>query len=154
MAEAGDIDTALLARLGCDDVSLRLSRSYSPETSPWRAAAYRFDILAEAEPAGTISLRPGASYLLTHLAGQIGFSVEPAYRGRGLAGKAVTALLPLAKACGLSELWLTTTPDNLASRRTLEKLGCSLVEEVTIPESYESYARGERLKLRYRLELD
>ncbi|GAU80591.1 GNAT family N-acetyltransferase [Bosea sp. BIWAKO-01] len=154
MAEAGNFDTALLARLGCDDVGLRLSRSYSPETSPWHVAAYRFDILVGGEPAGTISLRPGASYLLTHLAGQIGFSVEPAYRGRGLAGKAVKALLPLAKACGLTELWLTTTPDNLASRRTLERLGCSFVEQVTIPESYESYARGERLKLRYRMGLN
>ncbi|MGO4740849.1 GNAT family N-acetyltransferase [Bosea sp. 2KB_26] len=153
MAEAGDIGTALLGKLGCDDVRLRLSRSYSPDTSLWRVAAYRFDVLAGDEPAGTISLRPGASYLLTHLAGQIGFSIEPACRGRGLAGKAVKALLPLAKACGLTELWLTTTPDNLASRRTLERLGCALVEEVTIPEDYESYARGERLKLRYRLEL-
>ncbi|MGH6782005.1 MAG: GNAT family N-acetyltransferase [Sphingomonadaceae bacterium] len=153
MDEAGDIDVALLARLGCDDVSLRLSRSYAPEISPWSVAAYRFDILAGGEPAGTISLRPGTSYLLTHLAGQIGFSVEPDFRGRGLAGTAVKALLPLATACGLTELWLTTTPDNLASRRTLEKLGCVLVEQVTIPESYESYARGERLKLRYRLRL-
>lgn len=153
MAEVGDIDAALLASLACDDVSLRLSRSYTPDASPWRVTAYRFDILAEAEPAGTISLRPGASYLLTHLAGQIGFSVEPAYRGRGLAGKAVKALLPLARACGLTELWLTTTPDNLASRRTLERLGCSLVEQVTIPESYQSYARSERLKLRYRMGL-
>ena len=153
MDEAGEIDTALLAGLECDDVSLRLSRSYAPDTSPWRVAAYRFDILVGGEPAGTISLRPGRTYLLTHLAGQIGFSIEPAFRGRGLAGKAVRALLPLAEACGLTELWLTTTPDNLASRRTLERLGCVLVEQVTIPEGYESYARGERLKLRYQLEL-
>lgn len=152
METAGDID-ALLTRLAWDDVGLRLSQAYCPETSPWAVQAYRFDILEERERVGTISLRPATTYLLTHLAGQIGFSVEPAFRGRGLAGKAVRALLPLVQAHGLPELWLTTTPDNLASRRTLEKLGCVLIESVPVPETYESYARGERTKLRYRLAL-
>ncbi|TCR64728.1 GNAT family N-acetyltransferase [Bosea sp. BK604] len=147
-------ETASFAELRHDEVSLRLSERREAETSPWGALAYRFDILVAGERAGTISLRIGTSYLLTHLAGQIGFSVEPPFRGRGLARKAVLALLPAARAHGLDELWLTTTEDNLASRRTLEKLGCSFVERVPVPENYVSYAQGEREKLRFRLALD
>jgi predicted acetyltransferase len=144
----------LLCQLGFEDVSLVLSQSYAPEQSPWQAQAYRFDILTGGVRAGTVSLRIGTTHLLTHLAGQVGFSVDPPFRGRGLARKAVLALLPAARAHGLSELWLTTTEDNLASRRTLEKLGCSFVERVPVPENYVAYAQGEREKLRFRLAVD
>lgn len=140
--------------LSHEEVSLRLSQRFTPEQSPWQALAYRFDIMVDGERAGTVSLRVGATHLLTHLAGQVGFAVEPRFRGRGLAGKAVLALLPAARAHGMSELWLTTTEDNLASRRTLEKLGCAFVGRVPVLETYVSYAAGEREKLRYRLALD
>lgn len=136
-----------------EEVSLRLSQSFTPEQSPWGALAYRFDIIVDGERAGTISLRIGSTHLLTHLAGQVGFSVEPHFRGRGLARKAVLALLPAARSNGMTELWLTTTEDNLASRRTLEKLGGVLVGRVPVPENYVSYAQGEREKLRFRLSL-
>lgn len=154
MTTSGKMDALPFAELSHGDVGLRLSQSFTPEQSPWRALAYRFDIMVGGERAGTISLRIGTTHLLTHLAGQVGFSVEPRFRGRGLARKAVLALLPAARAHGLGELWLTTTADNLASRRTLEKLGCTFVERVPVPENYVSYAAGEREKLRYRLAFD
>lgn len=147
------VSGATLDGLACEDVTLRLVERYTPATSPWGVTAYRFDILANGRRAGTISLRPAMTYLVTHLAGQVGFAVEPEFRGHGLAAKAVRALLPAICAHGLGELWLTTTPNNAASRRTLEKLGCTLEERVTIPSDYESHARGERVKLRYRLDL-
>lgn len=143
-----------LPGLSHDDVSLRLSERHDAKTSPWGAPSYRFDIVFAGRRAGTISLRVGTTHLLTHLAGQVGFSVDPTFRGRGLARKAVIALLPAARAHGLSELWLTTTEDNLASRRTLEKLGCRFAGRVPVPENYVSYAAGEREKLRFRLALD
>ncbi|CAN7667399.1 GNAT family N-acetyltransferase [Bosea sp. LjRoot9] len=148
-----DADDALPSGLAFEDVSLRLSHVYPVETSPWGVRTFRFDILVEGMVAGTISLRPATTHLLTHLSGQIGFSVEPGFRGRGLAAKAVRALVPAARAHGLDALWFTTTPDNAASRRTLEKLGCVLVESVAVPEDYVSHASGERTKLRYRLDL-
>ncbi|SEG65630.1 GNAT family N-acetyltransferase [Bosea lathyri] len=146
-----DEDTS--SGLVCEDVVLRLSHIYPPETSPWGVRAFRFDIMTGGEVAGTISLRPEDTHLLTHLSGQIGFSVEPAFRGRGLAAKAVRALLPVVRAHGLKQIWITTTPENTASQRTLEKLGCILVESIAVPEDYQSHAQGEREKLRYRLDL-
>ncbi|POR45128.1 GNAT family N-acetyltransferase [Bosea psychrotolerans] len=135
------------------EVSLRLSHVYPVETSPWGVRTFRFDILVDGTVTGTISLRPAVTHLLTHLSGQVGFSVEPGFRGRGLAAKAVRALLPAARAHGLDALWFTTTPDNAASRRTLEKLGCALVESAAVPADYVSHGSGEQVKLRYRLEL-
>jgi predicted acetyltransferase len=140
-------------QLACEEVTLRLTRRYDAADSPWHALTYRFDILADGARAGTVSLRIGTTHLLTHLAGQVGFSVDLPFRGRGLARKAVLALLPAARAHDFRELWLTTTEDNFASRRTLEKLGCSFVERVPVPENYVSYAEGEREKLRFRLAL-
>lgn len=153
MRVSGSTDSPPFGELSHDEVRLQLSQSFAPEQSPWHALAYRFDVMVDGERVGTISLRVGTTHLLTHLAGQIGFSVEPRFRGRGVARKAVLALLPAARANGMDELWLTTTEDNLASRRTLEKLGCVLVGRVPVPENYVSYAQGEREKLRYRLDL-
>jgi tagatose 1,6-diphosphate aldolase len=41
--------------------------------------------------------------------------------------------VPLAVRHGLSELWITCNPDNIASRRTCEAAGAELVEVVDLP---------------------
>jgi predicted acetyltransferase len=120
--------------------------------SPWGVPAIRYAIRLDGAAVGTISLRPGHWFHLTHLAGQAGFVVEPPFRGRGLAGAALALLLPHARAAGLVTLWLTTTEANAASRRVLERAGAALVERVAIPPDYPSFAQGERAKLRYALE--
>jgi predicted acetyltransferase len=133
------------------NVALRLDAAYDAKNSPWGVPAWRFHIMEGATRVGTISLRAGTGHRITHLAGQVGFVIEEAFRGRSLAVEAVRALLPLAKAQGLQPLWFTTTPENNASRRTLKKIGCEFVETVDIPEDYPSYTAGERTKLRYSL---
>jgi tagatose 1,6-diphosphate aldolase len=62
-------------------------------------------------------------------------------------------LLPLARAHGLTTLWITCNPDNIASRRTCERIGARLVEVVDVPEGTPLYRRGERQKCRYCLEM-
>ncbi|WP_155708267.1 GNAT family N-acetyltransferase [Pseudoduganella dura] len=134
-------------------VELVLHTAYSAAGSPWGVRAWRWHIVAGGIRVGTISLRNGHTHVFTHLLGQIGFAVEAAHRGHGFAGLAVRALLPEVARLGLDPVWITTTPDNAACRRTLEGLGCELVEEVPVPPSYATYSRGERSKLRYRLAL-
>lgn len=132
-------------------MTLALSNTYIPANSPWGVRAWRYDIVANGERAGTISLRDGHSHAFTHLLGHIGFAVDEHHRGHGYAGMAVLALLPHARELGLDTVWITTTPDNAACRRTLERIGCVFVEEVPIPGWYATYAQGERTKLRYAL---
>jgi tagatose 1,6-diphosphate aldolase len=47
-------------------------------------------------------------------------------------------------------VWITCNPDNWASRRTCERLGCQLVDIVELPEHIDMYQDGERQKCRYR----
>lgn len=139
----GDVATA---------VSLVLDQAYTPAASPWAVQAWRYHVMADGVRVGTISLRDGHTRVFTHLLGHIGFAIDAAFRGNGYAGQAVLALLPAARRLGFATVWITTTPDNAACRGTLARIGCTFVEAVDIPPYYDTYARGERVKLRYRLD--
>ena len=102
---------------------------------------------------GMIGLRVGDTAELRLYGGHVGYHVFPAARGRGLAGRATRLLLPLAAAHGLREVWITANPENLASRRTIEKLGGVHVDTIDLPRRHVLYRRGERRKARYRIEL-
>ena len=135
------------------DLRLELDRVDPPDGSRWSVPAYHFAMVVRDERAGTISLRAGDNERLVRYAGQVGFAVDPPFRGQHLAERATRLLLPLAHIHGLDPLWITCNPDNPASIRTLERLGAAFVEEVTLPSDYDRYAAGERYKLRYRLAL-
>ena len=135
------------------DVRLSLDRLQEPDGSRWSVPAYHFDIRFGEVRGGTISLRVGDHERLVRYAGQVGFAVDPPCRGHRLAERATRLLLPLARSHGLDPLWITSNPDNAASRHTLERLGAIFVEQVDLPGDYDGYARGERLKCRFRLPL-
>jgi len=66
-------------------------------------------------------------------AGHIGFEISPEHRGHHHALRATRLVRPLAQRHGFSELWLMTSPENAASRRTIEMLGARYVDTVPIP---------------------
>lgn len=101
---------------------------------------------------GAISLRVGDTEHIKYV-GHIGYGVVKAFRGHHYAARATRLLVPLARAHGMRELWITTDPDNAASQRTCEILGAEYVETVLIPPTDSLYGRGDRLKLRYRLDI-
>ncbi|MEM1012482.1 MAG: GNAT family N-acetyltransferase [Planctomycetota bacterium] len=116
----------------------------------------RFDDGDQTDFAGRISLRvdtrDAAGLHLQRYVGHIGYVVFPSFRGHGIARRATSLLLPLAKAHGLDPVWLTCNPDNVASRRTIEHLGGRLVETVDVPRNHPLYAVGDRQKCRYALD--
>lgn len=101
------------------------------------------------ERVGRISLRIGSNTLIDRYAGNIGYSVDRGFRGHGYAGKACNLLVPLARSHEFSILYITCNPDNLASRRTIEKLGAELLGVENVPRDTDMYKRGDRIKLRY-----
>ena len=74
---------------------------------------------------GIISLRhqPGTEDLPAHVLGHIGYAVVPWRRRRGLATRALHAILPSAAAVGLRWVDLTCDDDNRPSQRVIEANG-------------------------------
>ena len=103
--------------------------------------------------AGGIGLRIGSSFAIDMYYGHFGYHVYPPARGFRYAERSCRLLLPLARRHGMRTLWITCNPDNFGSRRTCERMGAKLVSIVPVPETDPLYARGEREKCRYRLDL-
>jgi predicted acetyltransferase len=106
------------------------------------------------EIVGGIGFRVGTTPELEMFSGNLGYHVYPPARGHHFAERSCRLLLPLAKRHGMRLLWITCNPGNIASRKTCERLGATLVDIVNIPRNHEFYSRGERQKCRYRLVLE
>ena len=87
-------------------------------------------------------------------AGHVGYGVEERHRGHRYAERALRLLSPVARRLGLGPLWVTCDPENVALRRTLERLGAELVEEVDVPPDCVIFGSGHPRKCRYRIDLD
>lgn len=137
-----------------------------PDAGRNRAPQYDFWMLRRGDPGpinrlfrpairimGGITIRISHSASVERYYGHIGYHVFPAARGRHYALRACRLLLPLAKQHGLNPLWITCDPQNMPSRRTCDLLGMTLAEIVSVPPKEPLFARGERVKCRYRLDL-
>jgi len=130
----------------------------NPDAARGTAAAYHFWMrltvpIGGIRMAGGVALRIGHDRNIELYAGHIGYHVYPPARGRHLAERAVRLLRPLALHHGINPVWITANPDNWPSRRTCERLGAVLVDTVVVPADHPFYARGEKLKCRYRWDL-
>jgi len=134
------------------DLKLVLAESQPADANAWHVPAYTFHLHPHSgEYAGRIRLRVGWNDDIITYAGQIGYAVEPAFRGRRFAERACRLILPLANRHGLEQLWITCQPDNLASRRTLERLGAHYAGVLDVPPEYPLDAGHERKKACFRL---
>jgi len=94
---------------------------------------------------GQITLQVAHSDLVYYI-GHIGYRIHETFRGNNYALKACHLMLELAKRHNMHEIIITCNPDNMASRRTIEKLGGVLKEVVPVPEWHELYEKGDREK--------
>lgn len=120
-----------------------------------RWPAYYFWMLSRADGqshlVGTLAFRISDNEQIERYYGHIGYSVFPAARGNRYAERATRLILPLARRHGMRYVWITANPDNIASRRTCERLEAELIDTVNVPPTTRLYARGERQKCRYKL---
>lgn len=77
-----------------------------------------------------------------HVLGHVGYTILPAFAGRGYATAALAAMLGVARQAGLAEIIVTCDAANRASRRVIEKNGGRLLESFVAP----LYGPGERLR--------
>lgn len=86
--------------------------------------------------------------------GQIGYAIYPPYRGNSYAYHACVEMFKiLHKEKGLHEFIITCNPDNIASRKTIEKLNGEFIKTVDIDEKHELYRLGETQKNIYVIKL-
>ena len=69
-----------------------------------------------------------------YLRGHISYGVFPAYRGNNYAMKACLLIKHVALAHGFSRVFIGTDYDNIASRKTIEKLGAVPITKDDVPE--------------------
>jgi tagatose 1,6-diphosphate aldolase len=137
------------------DLSLVLVATEQQQPERVEVPTYRFAMRRARfnGDAGFINLRVGNTENIVLYRGHIGYGVEPEHRGHYFAARACTLLLPLARRHDLTPLWITCDPDNVASRKTCERIGATLVETIDVPEDAPAYRYGARRKCRYRLDL-
>jgi tagatose 1,6-diphosphate aldolase len=105
---------------------------------------YHFRILkSDGTDVGHINFRVDDSEHLRLCAGHIGYAINEAHRGHGYAWQACRALAPFVHSLYPAVI-VTCDPDNIASIRTIEKLGAHFMEEISIPEHDPDYPHGAR----------
>ena len=145
------LDTSFLKS---DEITLRLEKTVDgDETRGW-LPAYHFAICNPAgDKMGVCDLRIGHNENV-YYGGNIGYRVEPPYRGHHYAAKACLLLFDLARKHGLDWLIITCNPDNWPSRKTCEWAGGQLTAIVDLPETNDMRIEaGETEKCIYRFEL-
>lgn len=137
-------------------VTLRLTGTSDADPAHGIVPSYQFEIM-RAQPSGSVSagrlqLRVGPDESL-YFAGHIGYYIHGAQRGRRFAYHATRAVLPFAASLGMSHLLITCDPDNIASRRTIQRLGATLLETCMVPEDMRGQAGGSAVKCIFSLSL-
>ena len=136
------------------DLRLILADRTPAERNLWGVPAYTFHMHSpQDEYLGRIRLRVGWNDHVIRYAGQVGYAVEPSHRGNHYAERSCRLLVPLARQHGMTSLWITCQPDNVASRRTLERLGAVCTGIIDVPPEYPLDAGAERKKLCFRYDV-
>lgn len=143
------IDQKRLSGLGAGPAKLSFVTRVEAEPGTGLVPLYHFTIIGEnGKKAGHINFKTGSTEHILQYAGHIGFNVTEEYRGRSYAYWACIAIAPLVRSV-YNEVIITCNPDNTASRKTIEKLPATFLDEVVVPVNDPAYASGSRIKRRY-----
>ena len=136
--------------LSDNEITLKISQKYQGDNE--LLPFYYYDICVNSIAVGKISIRIGKNYH-SYYNGNIGYEIDKEYRGNNYAYKASKLVLQVAKAHNMSELILTCDESNIASYKTIEKLGAELIEIVKPPKDYFAYREDMEKQRIYKLSL-
>jgi tagatose 1,6-diphosphate aldolase len=141
-------------RLVDGPLRLVLVGRYPPDPVKKYSPFYEFEMRVQGKSgcAGTIRLRIDSARKLRY-PGHIGYGVDKCFRGNRFSARSCILLFPLAKRHGLSAVWFTVDPHNIASIKTCEIIGARYIETVRVPQSHPMYDLGARYRRRYRKRL-
>lgn len=134
-------------------IELRLIDTY--EGRDGALPFYWWDIILKQNnvAVGKISFRIGHNYH-SYYNGNIGYEVDEEYRGHHYSLLACQLVLKVAQYHKMEKIYLSCDYDNVASYKTIEKLGANLVEEVLPPKDYIFYDEEMEIQRIYELKID
>jgi predicted acetyltransferase len=107
-----------------------LDRADPAKTPPARVPDTVLWLVDGDEYIGRVSIRHTLDDYLLLMRGHIGYEIRPSRRCRGYGTRALALALPEARKLGLARVLLTCDPANTASRRTIERNGGRLENEI------------------------
>ncbi|MFB0917919.1 MAG: GNAT family N-acetyltransferase [Clostridiaceae bacterium] len=135
------------------EIYLKLVNTSSGNPEKGYVPAYHFNICnSKDENVGSCDLRIEHNRN-TYYGGNIGYSVKPEYRGNHYAGKASRLLLELARMHNMGYVIITCSPENIASKKSIEYAGGILQKIMELPSDTDMYLLGDRNKCQYKIEL-
>jgi len=135
-----------------DELVLKLASIAPHPVHKVRTYYFRMVHADTAEELGAINLRLESTPHIELYAGHVGYTVHPAYRGHKYAARSLRLLAPLASRLGITPIWITCDPENLASRKSCELAGAQFVQIINVPENCVIHRSGHKQKCRYRLD--
>lgn len=136
-----------------DDVYLKLNE-FVTSVNGW-LPYYIFDIYTNNSDdiVGKITFRLGDN-IDNEYAGHIGYTIYEEHRGNNYAYKACLALKDFIISCDYNNILITCSSNNIASQKTIEKLGCKYITTKIIPNSIKKeFGVDEIDKMIYRWQL-
>jgi tagatose 1,6-diphosphate aldolase len=120
------IELRLIRVLGPNDIE----RRPLPERFLSRVPEYRFAIhrISDGVRVGRIHLRITDDAQIIGAVGHCGYAVDELYRRNGYATRAIRRIVEMARRFDVMPLWILIEPENIASRRTVERAGFQLVD--------------------------
>ncbi len=136
-----------------ENIELRLIDTY--EGGDGALPFYWWDIFLKSNnvSVGKISFRIGHNYH-SYYNGNIGYEVDEEYRGHHYSLLACQLVLKVAQYHKMDKIYLTCDYDNVASYKTIEKLGAKLIEEVLPPKDYIYYHKDIEVHKIYELKIE
>jgi len=115
---------------------------------------YYYDIIRKSDGAtvGKISIRIGNNFH-SYYNGHIGYEISEKYRKNGYAYKACLMVLDVARFHGMESIYLTCAESNIASYKTIEKLGAGFIDICDVPKEYFGWREGMEKQRIYKLSL-
>ena len=139
--------------LRTDEFYLQLVKTVNAQPEIEWVPAYIFHLcLPDDTVIGKCDFRVGFNDKI-YYGGNIGYRIDRPYRGHHYALKACQLLFKLARRHKMHDVYITCTPDNDASARTIELAGGKYLETARIPEDNEMYLEGKRQVKIYRVDL-
>ena len=136
-----------------DKLILKITQKYigDNEMIPF----YYYDIIRKTDSVtvGKNSIRIGNNFH-SYYNGHIGYEVFEEYRGNGYSYKASMMVLDVARFHDMGFVYLTYDESNIASYKTMEKLGAELVEICDVPREYFGWRENMERQRIYKLDLE